>query len=594
MASNLSNLVRCVSCGQPMVHLTDEQGNFYCQTCWNARLKDIAQNIAVRIQRGDVSREIIFPGQSLSVGSAAENDLILPLAWVRPHHLLIHQDAGMIRARVADPAAKAFLGSKPLSTQSAMVAPPVTITIPAPQGSPILVELKFQSPDRGAVLIAEDPRPMSTTVPEIADVSPLDETRSIFTPPAISAPTQRISKKPFPRQAVFLSALLLIVVVLLSALFWNDIQRALFGSAEQRQFSQVIEDINQAQTLISSGQYVEAKSLVDDGLRIALAHPSFSDQRLILKSMAASPEIKLGGIGYVRMDDQWLPPEQAAAWKSARTIDDPKIQSLYAQAKAAWDSGTGLEHAENLCDEALAIMAAEPVHPHPMRQGVANLRGSIHDRLTTIAMTAKGFVFYNHHWVTPAERFALEQEAKGLALYKGKWIPQAVAFAAEQRDKGLVLYQNRWMTPDQANVARGLVKFENRWITPAQRMQIIHDRQQAAMAAQQKADAQRIAAREEAARKLQEREQIEAKYPEAYQQSQEFVKAILKSPASAQFQPYPSSKVHITYVDGWYVVVAVVDANNTYGVSLRSKYVCKLRPGPNNQWQADSTNLLDN
>ncbi|HEX4054697.1 MAG TPA: hypothetical protein VHX86_10570 [Tepidisphaeraceae bacterium] len=116
------------------------------------------------------------------------------------------------------------------------------------------------------------------------------------------------------------------------------------------------------------------------------------------------------------------------------------------------------------------------------------------------------------------------------------------------------------------------------------------EEEQAAEAVRQREQA----AAEEAAEQQREQAAIQARSHDAYTMSQEFVKDQLKSPATAQFQPFDSPKVSVTYSDGWYTVYAVVDAQNGFGALIRSSYICKLKPIGGDQWQADSTDILDN
>jgi hypothetical protein len=253
-----------------------------------------------------------------------------------------------------------------------------------------------------------------------------------------------------------------------------------------------------------------------------------------------------------------------------------------------------MENARRSSEEALALMAAEPVHPHPLEEEVTGLRDDIKNNLVAAEMTAKGFVLYEKRWVTPQEQFRLEQIANGLAEYKGKWMSKGDAFSAEQTDKGLVLFQGRWMTPDEQKVAQGFVKFEDTWVKPEEKARILEERAQAARLEGERLERERIAAAQEAERQQKERVAIDAKMPDAYSMSQAFVRDILKSPASAQFQPYESPKVSVTYKDGWYTVMAVVDAQNGFGALLRSTYLCKLQPVGGDRWKAETTFLLDN
>jgi hypothetical protein len=573
------------------VHVQDSQGNFYCEDCWNANQKSNSQKVIVRIRRGAASQQVVIPGQSVSIGSGEENDLILPLAWVRAKHLIVRHDAGVTRASTIDSQAQAFIGSEAITTAGAMLPPAGSITIPAPVGLPITLKFFFDGADKGAVLI--DEADTFNTVPpggEIAGVSPLDESPSVFAANLETPAPPKAKKRPLPRQAIGLIGFGVVLAIVIAALLWNDVRRSLYRATVAQDYTQVVQNIAQAKNLIDKGQYVEAKAQIDEATRVAGNRPSFTDQILILKEMSGRPEIKFGGLGYIKMERQWLPPETAAAWQAARAQDDPQIQTYFAQAKSAFAANKDLESAQRECDQALALMAAEPVHPHPMQKEFTALRDTIHDRLVAVAMTAKGLVLFDKRWVTPAERFRLQQIAKGLAEYKGVWLTKDAAFAAEQKDKGLVLYQGHWMTPDAAEVARGYVKYEGAWMTPAQREQRINDRPHAV---KNQAE-QQAAAEQKAEQKQKDKDAIEAKYPDAYQMSQEFVKDILKTPGSAQFQPFNSPKVKVSYADGWYTVAGVVDAQNSFGVALRSRYICKLKPVGANHWQADNTYLVDN
>jgi hypothetical protein len=274
--------------------------------------------------------------------------------------------------------------------------------------------------------------------------------------------------------------------------------------------------------------------------------------------------------------------------------DNPQIQALQDSATKALTTGKDVEIGLRDCETALALMAAEPVHPHPMLSKISGLRDDLKNQSIAAEMTAKGFVLYDRKWVTTEERFRLTQLSLGLVEYKGKWLRKADAFAAEQTDKGLVLFAGKWMTPDEERIAQGFVNFEGEWITVAQKQEILTKRAEAErLEREQEAQKQR-AAEAEAERQRQALAAIEAAKPDAYAMSQEFVKDILKSPTSAQFQPYTSARVTVVYSEGWYLVSGVVDAQNGFGAMLRKSYICKLRPVAGQKWQAENTFLLDN
>lgn len=63
-----------------------------------------------------------------------------------------------------------------------------------------------------------------------------------------------------------------------------------------------------------------------------------------------------------------------------------------------------------------------------------------------------------------------------------------------------------------------------------------------------------------------------------------FVKERLKAPGSAKFAGLADQEV-FRMPDGSYSVLSWVDAQNSYGALLRTKYGCSVRQSPNGQWQ---------
>ncbi len=80
---------------------------------------------------------------------------------------------------------------------------------------------------------------------------------------------------------------------------------------------------------------------------------------------------------------------------------------------------------------------------------------------------------------------------------------------------------------------------------------------------------------------------------DAFFMSQEFVKKKLKVPSSAKFPVFRSSDVTVIYDDDTrkYTVLAWVEAQNPFGVYLRSSYMCTLWPAEGNLWRSDFTSL---
>jgi len=61
---------------------------------------------------------------------------------------------------------------------------------------------------------------------------------------------------------------------------------------------------------------------------------------------------------------------------------------------------------------------------------------------------------------------------------------------------------------------------------------------------------------------------------EAYSASQQFVKEQLKAPSTAKFTYDPSTITKIN--DSTFYVIAIVDAENSFGAKIRNRYSCKI------------------
>jgi len=102
-------------------------------------------------------------------------------------------------------------------------------------------------------------------------------------------------------------------------------------------------------------------------------------------------------------------------------------------------------------------------------------------------------------------------------------------------------------------------------------------------------------AREEQQRREQaeRRAQAETLKLSAYLMSQEFVKERLKAPSSARFPEYTNPDVAVSFDEETrkYTVIAWVEAQNPFGVHLRSVYICRLWPAGGDLWRSDLTNI---
>lgn len=550
--------------------------------------------IGISVHIGTGQRTLKLHGNKVIVGSDPACHLVLPFDWVQPRHLIVQQDAGLARIKLGDPRAKAFINGNAIGTTSTVLMPDSVVVIPSAKGWPIKLQFTFKHmPD--AVMASEAgnlPHAPDEILPDFASLSAIEPQPLFAQPPALSTPTVPPHKPPSHSSNFKVLAILVIVVLMIGgAVTFDQLRRAKHDNQFKQDMQLVSDAVTQARSLIDEKKYIQAKEVIDRARQVAGSREELANFAVSLDQLSQRPEIKLGAMGYVQMEGQWLAEQTAKAWKLARERDDPRIEQLYQQAAASLKARADLEQAHRACEEALAIMGAEPVHPHPMEHQVTLLRDDIANQQMAEKMTAQGFVLYDHKWVTPEQKFRLQQAERGLVEYKDQWMSREDAFAAEQKDKGLVLYNNKWMTPDEMKIAQGFIQFEGQWITPAHRDQIIAQRKEAQ---RQKEEADRQARQEAARRAEAERKRqaaIEARKSDAYTMSQEFVKNILKSPSSARFQSYSSQHVVVVYTDGWYIVKAVVDSQNGFGAMLRATYYCKLRPISGDRWEADGTFL---
>lgn len=72
---------------------------------------------------------------------------------------------------------------------------------------------------------------------------------------------------------------------------------------------------------------------------------------------------------------------------------------------------------------------------------------------------------------------------------------------------------------------------------------------------------------------------------EAFVMSQEFMKRRLKAPGSADFPWYTDSEVFVLHRGaGLFRVNAYVDAQNSFGAKLRTRYICELKDEGKESW----------
>ena len=80
----------------------------------------------------------------------------------------------------------------------------------------------------------------------------------------------------------------------------------------------------------------------------------------------------------------------------------------------------------------------------------------------------------------------------------------------------------------------------------------------------------------------------------AYIMMEDFVKRRLKSPSTAEFPGVFDGKLdHVTSLGGQkYRIVSYVDAQNSFGAQMRTKFIGEIQQLSYDQWQLISLNLL--
>ena len=78
---------------------------------------------------------------------------------------------------------------------------------------------------------------------------------------------------------------------------------------------------------------------------------------------------------------------------------------------------------------------------------------------------------------------------------------------------------------------------------------------------------------------------------EAYVMAEVFVKRQLRAPATAKFAPFREAIV-TDLGDGRFFVMAYVDAENTFGALIRTPFQVTLKYVGDDQWQAESVELI--
>lgn len=76
----------------------------------------------------------------------------------------------------------------------------------------------------------------------------------------------------------------------------------------------------------------------------------------------------------------------------------------------------------------------------------------------------------------------------------------------------------------------------------------------------------------------------------AYVMAQDFVSSQLKAPSTAKFQSYSKDLVQ-DLGGGRYRISAYVDAQNSFGATMRNKFNCTVKYTGNNKWVSEEVEL---
>lgn len=79
----------------------------------------------------------------------------------------------------------------------------------------------------------------------------------------------------------------------------------------------------------------------------------------------------------------------------------------------------------------------------------------------------------------------------------------------------------------------------------------------------------------------------------AHYVAQEFIKDTLKAPGTAKFSSFSESRVTYDASDDSYFVRGWVDAQNSFGATLRSNYICTVRNTEGETWKSRNCSLIE-
>ena len=371
-------------------------------------------------------------------------------------------------------------------------------------------------------------------------------------------------------------------VALTAALAWWSMDAS---DVEARQVAIVSAASNlmyQAQASVSKEDYPTAKTKLDMAVQQleGLDRPDADRLREEIRDALASEAVVEGNQGKVPLDDRWVTPDERTRELADRKqlqqnvdeLDDLIGRFLSGRIKTVVDlKDTEIAAVKNLRSELQAIEGnirakrfdeAQAAYSELVKRCESQFRRSDLVKYENTWMTraaakesemiVRGFVKHEGEWVTPEEKERLVMTAKGMVQFDGQWVTPERRDELKMLAKGLVKYKDEWVTSAEKErremTDKGLVQYEGEWVTPFDRDNRIREKKQE-MA------------------------------PKAYLISQKFVRSRLKAPLKAKFPDYRDNDVKVTLRDdGHYVIQAYVDAQNSFGTYLRSKYIVELWP----------------
>lgn len=547
--------------------------------------------VQITVRLGGTSKVFKGSQRRIEIGKAPGCDLLLPFKSLRDHHLTLENRQEGMRVKAALEESSVTLSGVTVGTGWIALPNQANLDVAISGGRTIVLEITStpgpKSDDLGAFILRDAPVGGQAAAREddldvqfasggvgIQGAGTFNDIAELSSGAPVVPAAEPVRIGQFSSTAAIWMTAGLYVVLIVCALGFNRYRQANARRIVEADTSLVNDQLAKANDLIRSRDYVGAKAAIDVAEPAAQRQPTLAPALAEIERLRGKPEIRYGAEGYEQVDDQWLPANIAHAYRTARERDDPRIAQLERMAAEA-QASKRYEQGRLACDQAIALMEAMPVKPHPRYSAIKAQRDGLASDATAAEMTAKGLVQYQGRWVMPDEKIRLEQEAKGLVQYQGQWMTKdQVAEAQAKGDNGMVFFNGKWMTPDDKMKADGYVQFEGKWVKPPERDKILADRKAEEVASKQ------AEAHAEALKRV------------AYTNSQACIRASGHLPAAAKFQDFNDGKVSVVFDDGWYIVRGVVTMAN--GKSERT-YYCRLRPknAEGTEWEESTTLFAD-